>query len=86
MGCAGIVVLVTIICYVACFSSGVATIAWIGTELIPLEVRALGTMLVSDLIPRKQTYTDLIAEHCDVLEHKYHYRVDFFEYDEGVDS
>ncbi|OQV01495.1 hypothetical protein CLAIMM_06841 isoform 3 [Cladophialophora immunda] len=42
-------VLVAIIVYVACFSSGVATIAWIGTELIPLEVRALGTMLVSSL-------------------------------------
>lgn len=42
----GTVVLVAIIVYVACFSSGVATIAWIGTELIPLEVRALGTMLV----------------------------------------
>jgi MFS transporter, SP family, solute carrier family 2 (myo-inositol transporter), member 13 len=27
------------------YSSGVATIAWIGTELIPLEVRAVGTML-----------------------------------------
>ncbi|KIW86875.1 uncharacterized protein Z519_12496 [Cladophialophora bantiana CBS 173.52] len=38
-------VLVAIIVYVACFSSGVATIAWIGTELIPLEVRAIGTML-----------------------------------------
>ena len=47
VGWPGIVVLVTIICYVACFSSGVATIAWIGTELIPLEVRAVGTMLVS---------------------------------------
>lgn len=34
-----------IICYVGFFSSGVATIGWIGTELIPLEVRALGTML-----------------------------------------
>jgi SP family myo-inositol transporter-like MFS transporter 13 len=46
VGWPGPVVLVAIICYVACFSSGVATIAWIGTELIPLEVRALGTMLV----------------------------------------
>lgn len=27
------------------YASGVATIAWIGTELIPFEVRALGTML-----------------------------------------
>lgn len=47
VGWPGILVLVTIICYVGFFSSGVATIAWIGTELIPLEVRALGTMLVS---------------------------------------
>lgn len=38
-------VLVAIICYVGFFSSGVATIAWIGTELIPLEVRAVGTMM-----------------------------------------
>lgn len=45
VGGAGIIILVAIIVYVACFSSGVATIAWIGTELIPLEVRALGTML-----------------------------------------
>ncbi|OKO97974.1 Myo-inositol transporter 1 [Penicillium subrubescens] len=45
VGWPGPVVLVAIIGYVACFSSGVATIAWIGTELIPLEVRALGTML-----------------------------------------
>ena len=47
VGWPGVLVLVTIICYVAFFSAGVATIAWIGTELIPLEVRALGTMLVS---------------------------------------
>ena len=45
VGWPGVLVLVTIIIYVACFSAGVATIAWIGTELIPLEVRALGTML-----------------------------------------
>lgn len=48
VGWPGTLVLVAIICYVACFSSGVATIAWIGTELIPLEVRAVGTMLVRD--------------------------------------
>lgn len=42
---AGILVLVTIIFYVAFFSSGVAPIAWIGTELLPIEVRALGTMV-----------------------------------------
>ena len=45
VGWAGNLVLGCIICYVAFFSSGVATIAWIGTELIPLEVRAVGTMI-----------------------------------------
>jgi SP family myo-inositol transporter-like MFS transporter 13 len=49
VGWPGTLVLVTIVVYVACFSSGVATIAWIGTELMPLEVRAVGTMLVSVL-------------------------------------
>ena len=45
VGWPGTLVLVCIIVYVAFYSSGVATIAWIGTELIPLEVRAIGTML-----------------------------------------
>ncbi|KAK5129255.1 hypothetical protein LTR08_003720 [Meristemomyces frigidus] len=45
VGWPGVLVLVTIIFYVAFYSTGVATIAWIGTELIPIEVRALGTML-----------------------------------------
>lgn len=47
IGWPGILVLIMIICYVMFFASGVATIAWIGTEFIPLEVRALGTMLNS---------------------------------------
>ncbi|KAI0195392.1 myo-inositol transporter [Xylaria flabelliformis] len=42
---ASIVVLITIIVYVASFSSGVATIAWVGTELLPIEVRAVGTVM-----------------------------------------
>jgi MFS transporter, SP family, solute carrier family 2 (myo-inositol transporter), member 13 len=45
VGWPGTLVLVTIILYVGFYSSGVATIAWIGTELMPLEVRAIGTML-----------------------------------------
>ncbi|OMP85138.1 Myo-inositol transporter 1 [Diplodia seriata] len=47
IGWPGILVLITIICYVAFFASGVATISWVGTELLPVEVRALGTMVVS---------------------------------------
>lgn len=47
VGWPGILVLICIICYVAFYSSGVATIAWIGTELIPMEVRAVGTMLIT---------------------------------------
>ena len=42
IGWPGTLVLVTIICYVGFYSTGVATIAWIGTELIPNEARALG--------------------------------------------
>jgi SP family myo-inositol transporter-like MFS transporter 13 len=45
IGWPGTVLIITIICYVACYSTGIATIAWIGTELIPMEVRAVGTML-----------------------------------------
>lgn len=42
---AGTLVLVMIIIYIAFYASGVATIAWVGTELLPMEVRALGTMM-----------------------------------------
>lgn len=44
---ATILLLVTIILYVAFFAAGVAPVAWVGTELLPLEVRALGTMINS---------------------------------------
>ncbi|KAF2854699.1 myo-inositol transporter [Plenodomus tracheiphilus IPT5] len=45
IGWPGYVVIATIILFVGFYSGGVATIAWIGTELIPIEVRAVGTML-----------------------------------------
>ncbi|GIJ98897.1 myo-inositol transporter [Aspergillus viridinutans] len=45
MSWASILLLVTIIIYVAFFAAGVAPIAWVGTEFLPLEVRALGTMM-----------------------------------------
>lgn len=37
--------MVTIIFYVGFFAAGVAPIGWVGTELLPLEVRSLGTMV-----------------------------------------
>ncbi|KAF2031750.1 putative transporter [Setomelanomma holmii] len=45
IGWPGYLLIVIIICFVGFYSSGVATVAWIGTELIPMEVRAIGTML-----------------------------------------
>ncbi|KAL1654913.1 hypothetical protein SLS61_002662 [Didymella pomorum] len=45
IGWPGMLLIVVIILFVASYSSGVATIAWICTELIPMEVRAVGTML-----------------------------------------
>lgn len=46
-GWPGYVLIATIILFVGFYSSGVATVAWIGTELIPMEVRAVGTMLIT---------------------------------------
>lgn len=45
MNWAAITLLVFIIVYVAFYAAGVAPISWVGTEFLPLEVRALGTML-----------------------------------------
>ncbi|KAF2255266.1 myo-inositol transporter [Trematosphaeria pertusa] len=45
IGWPGYLLIAIIILFVGFFSAGVATIAWIGTELIPMEVRAVGTML-----------------------------------------
>ncbi|KAG9196521.1 Myo-inositol transporter 1 [Alternaria panax] len=45
IGWPGYILIATIIIFVGFYSSGVATVAWIGTELIPMEVRAVGTML-----------------------------------------
>ncbi|USP74855.1 myo-inositol transporter [Curvularia clavata] len=45
VGWPGYLLIAIIILFVGFYSSGVATIAWICTELIPMEVRAVGTML-----------------------------------------
>ncbi|CZR68282.1 related to myo-inositol transporter [Phialocephala subalpina] len=42
---AGTLLLVTIVFYVGFFAAGVAPVALVGTELLPHEVRALGTMI-----------------------------------------
>lgn len=44
---AGILVLVTIIFYVGFFGTGVAPVSWMGAERLPLEVRAMGTMVMT---------------------------------------
>ncbi|KAI5803850.1 general substrate transporter [Geopyxis carbonaria] len=44
---AGILVLCFIIVFVACYSSGVGNTAWMGNEFLPMEVRALGTMMIT---------------------------------------
>ncbi|KAJ8114786.1 hypothetical protein OPT61_g3411 [Boeremia exigua] len=45
IGWPGMLLIIVIIIFVGFYSSGVATVAWIGVELIPMEVRAVGTML-----------------------------------------
>ncbi|KAI9733862.1 MAG: myo-inositol transporter [Cirrosporium novae-zelandiae] len=46
-GWAGIVVLVAIILFVAFYASGLGNVPWQATELLPMEVRAMGTMMVT---------------------------------------
>lgn len=43
---AGILVLVMIIFFVGFFGTGVAPVSWMGAERLPLEVRAMGTMIM----------------------------------------
>lgn len=47
MGWPNILLLVSLIVYIAFYAAGVAPISWVGTEFLPLEVRALGTMMNS---------------------------------------
>ncbi|KAE8144506.1 general substrate transporter [Aspergillus avenaceus] len=47
MGWASILLLVSLIVYIAFYAAGVAPISWVGTEFLPLEVGALGTMMKS---------------------------------------
>ncbi|KAK8152498.1 myo-inositol transporter [Phyllosticta citrichinensis] len=50
VGWPGYLVLVTLIIYIGFYASGVATITWVGTELLPVEVRALGTMTKTGVV------------------------------------
>ena len=46
-GWAGIVVLVAIIVYVASYATALGNVPWTANELLPMEVRALGTMMIT---------------------------------------
>ena len=46
-GWAGIVVLVAIILYVAFYATALGNVPWTANELLPMEVRALGTMMIT---------------------------------------
>lgn len=47
VGAPAIVVLVSMICYVGFYSSGMGNTAWLSSEFFPLEVRAMGTMMLT---------------------------------------
>lgn len=44
---AGIVLLISIIAYIASYSVGVGNVAWFGGELLPMEVRSIGTTMIN---------------------------------------
>ncbi|TKA76957.1 hypothetical protein B0A49_01732 [Cryomyces minteri] len=47
VGGPAIVVLVSMVCYVAFYSSGMGNTAWLSSEFYPMEVRAMGTMMLT---------------------------------------
>jgi SP family myo-inositol transporter-like MFS transporter 13 len=47
IGGPAIVVLVSMVLYVACYSSGIGNTAWLSSEFFPMEVRAMGTMMLT---------------------------------------
>ncbi|KAL9109912.1 MAG: hypothetical protein Q9227_005435 [Pyrenula ochraceoflavens] len=47
VGAPAIVVLVSMICYVGFYSSGMGNTAWLSSEFFPMEVRAMGTMMLT---------------------------------------
>lgn len=46
-GAAAIAVLVTMVLYVGFYSSGIGNTAWLSSEFFPMEVRAMGTMMMT---------------------------------------
>lgn len=46
-GWAGIVVLVAIILFVASYATGLGNVPWTANELLPMEVRAMGAMMIT---------------------------------------
>lgn len=47
IGAPEIMVLVSMVFYVACYSSGIGNTAWLSSEFFPMEVRAMGTMMLT---------------------------------------
>lgn len=47
VGWPAIVVLVSMVLYVALYSSGMGSTAWLSSEFFPMEVRAMGTMMLT---------------------------------------
>lgn len=47
IGWPAIVVLVSMVVYVALYSSGMGSTAWLSSEFFPMEVRAMGTMMLT---------------------------------------
>ncbi|KAF2498069.1 general substrate transporter [Lophium mytilinum] len=47
VGAPAIIVLVSMVCYVGFYSSGMGNTAWLSSEFFPMEVRAMGTMMLT---------------------------------------
>lgn len=85
IGWPGYLLIVIIIIFVGLFSSGVATIAWIGTEYVtPFTAQQAGK---TDMIMQIHSYGGPRnwhnAKHSNVLVHQHHYCLHLLVHDEG---
>jgi SP family myo-inositol transporter-like MFS transporter 13 len=84
IGWPGFVLIATIIIFVGFYSSGVATVAWIGTGKSSKYYRPIEHLLtVRRTYPNGSPRRRHNVEYCHVLEHQHHHCVYLLEYDEG---
>lgn len=83
IGWPGMLLIVVIIIFVACYSSGVATIAWICKSHISRDTSTIANLRRHGIDSPRSESGWHNAEHCNMLVDQYHHRIDLPLHDEG---